>query len=132
MPAPYPEVVRALGQPRSPIAFAALPGAAVGIGCGLALTILTSLSWGLVTGGKPILSVPPFLIITFELAILVGSLANLTGLLLGGWRGGRAAIFPTGATFNGDRVGVYSAGQDLAVAARILRACGAEEVTHVP
>jgi hypothetical protein len=132
MAAPYPEVVAALGRPRSPIAFVALPGAAAGIGGGLALTILTSISWRLVTGGKPVVSLPPFVVISFELAVLAGSLATLAAVLLGGWRGGRAATFPISPRLGGHRLGVYAVGGDGAAAARALRESGAIEVVDVP
>jgi hypothetical protein len=131
MPAPYPEVMAAVGKPRSPIVFASLPGAAVGICCGAALTVTTSLALHLVTGGKPIVSVPPFVVISFELAILVGALATLAALLAGGWSGGRARAFPTGVPFSGERIGVFAAGGDRGLAVELLRACGAEEVSDV-
>jgi hypothetical protein len=131
MPAAYPEVMAALARPKSPIAFASLPGAALGVGSGFALTIGTSLVWHLVTGGKPVVSVPPFVVISFELAILVGSVATLAGLLAGGWWGGRPRAFPRAARFSGDRIGVFIAGADARRAAEILRASGAEEVVDV-
>jgi hypothetical protein len=131
MPAPYPEVMAALGKPQSPIAFASLPGAALGVGAGLALTIGTSLVWHLVTGGKPVVSVPPFVVISFELAILVGSIATLTALLAGGWYGGRPRAFPRDPPFSGDRIGVFIAGPNAGPAVEILRAAGAEEVVDV-
>jgi len=132
MPAPFPEVVAALGKPRSPVGFMALPGAVFGIACGVALTVLTSLSWRLVTGGKPIVSVPPFVVITFELAILLGALANLGAVLLGTWHGGRMSVFPAPGSFNGDRIGVVALGGERSVAERILRESGADEVADVP
>ena len=131
MPAAYPEVLEALERPKSPIAFASLLGAAIGLTAGLALTIGTSLVWNLVTGGKPVVSVPPFLVIAFELTILVGSLATLSALLAEGWLGSRPRPFPRVATFSGDRIGVFIAGADSRVAGEILRAAGAEEVTDV-
>ncbi len=131
MPAAYPEVMEALERPRSPIAFASLPGAALGVASGFALTIGTSLLWHLVTGGKPVVSVPPFVVISFELAILVGSLATLAALLAGGWQGGRARQFPRGVRFSGERIGVFIPGADARVAGEILRAAGAEEVRDV-
>ena len=131
MPAAYPEVLDALARPRSPVAFASLPGAAIGVASGLALTIGTSLLWHLVTGGKPVVSVPPFVVISFELAILVGALATLAALLAGGWHGGRPGAFPRGARFSGDRIGVFVPGADAAGAGAVLRAAGAEEVVDV-
>ena len=131
MPAAYPEVLDALERPRSPIAFASLPGAVVGAGAGAALAVGTSLLLHHVTGGKPVVSVPPFVVISFELAILVGAIATLTALLAGGWHAGRPQAFPRGTPFSGDRIGVFIAGADSRVAGEILRAAGAEEVTDV-
>jgi hypothetical protein len=130
-PAPYADVIAAVGKPRSPVAFVALPGAVVGIGSGLALTVVTSLSLHLVTGGKPIVSLPPFAIIAFELAVLVGSLANLGAVALGAWLGGKPRVFPECGSFTGDRIGVFARGLNMAAAARILRESGADEVIDV-
>ncbi len=131
MPAPFPEVVAAIGKPRSPIDFITLPGALVGLACGALLTIGTSLSWRLVTGGKPIVSLPPFVIVIFEVTVLVGSLTNLAAVALGSYLGGRRAAFPPPAAFNADRVGIFAAGGDPAEAERLLREAGAEEVSRV-
>jgi hypothetical protein len=131
MPAAYPEVLDALDRPRSPIAFASLPGAALGAGAGVALTVGTSLLLHLVTGGKPVVSVPPFVVISFELAILVGAIATLAALLAGGWQGGRPGAFPRDARFSGDRIGVFVPGADAEHAGELLRAAGAVEVVDV-
>ncbi len=95
---------------------------------GVTLTVGTSLAWPLVTGGKPIVSVPPFVIVIFEVSVLVGSLTNLLAVSIGSWRGGRAASFPAGLAFDADLVGVFAEGGDLAAAERMLRAEGAGEV----
>ncbi len=130
MPAPFPEVVAALGRPRSPIGFFTWPGALVGVFCGIGLTVGTSVAWGLVTGGKPIVSWPPFVIVIFEVTVLVGSLVNLVGVAVGSWRGGRAPIFPAHERFNGERIGVYVPAGTEEVE-RMLRQGGAEEVSRV-
>ena len=131
MPAPFPEVVAAIGKPRSRIDFVTFPGALLGLLCGIGLTVGTSLAWPLVTGGKPIVSVPPFVIIIFEVTVLVGSLTNLLAVSLGSWHGGRARVFPRHLKFNGDRIGVFAVGGDPALAEQLLRSCGAEEVGRV-
>lgn len=59
----------------------ALLGAASGTVTGFAFTILTSLSWPLIVGGKPIVSLPPFVIIAFALTILFGALSTFFGFL---------------------------------------------------
>jgi len=77
-----PEVEEILPGRRSKVRFFALIGAAGGTVTGLAFTILTSLSWPLVIGGKPIVSLPPFIIIAFALTILFGALSTFAGFLL--------------------------------------------------
>jgi hypothetical protein len=66
----------------SPIRYLTLSGALLGMIAGFALTIFTALSWPLITGGKPIISIPPFIIIAFELTILFGALASFAGFLI--------------------------------------------------
>jgi hypothetical protein len=128
MPAPFPEVVAAIGKPRSRIDFITFPGALLGLLCGIALTVGTSLAWPLVTGGKPVVSVPPFVIVIFEVTVLIGSLTNLVAVSVGSWYGGRARVFPRHPTFNADKIGVLAVGGDPTLAERVLRDCGAEEV----
>ena len=129
MPAPFAEVVEALGRPRSPVGYLALPGAAFGVGCGLALTILTSLSWRLVTGGKPIVSLPAFIVIAFELSVLMGAIANLLAVGIGSWYGGRRSVFPATVRCSGEDVGVFVVGGDRSAAEAILRENGATGVS---
>jgi hypothetical protein len=131
MPAAYPEVIAAVGKPRSRIDFVTLPGALLGILIGASLTAGTSLAWPLVTGGKPIVSWPPFLIVTFEVSVLVGSLVNLLAVAFGTRRGGRRDAFPEVGPFPSDRIAVHAGGDDLAAAERLLRSAGAAEVNRV-
>ena len=77
-----PEGEGVLPGKRSKVRFFALLGAASGTVTGFAFTILTSLSWPLIVGGKPIVSLPPFLIIAFALTILFGALSTFLGFLL--------------------------------------------------
>jgi hypothetical protein len=130
MPAPFPDVVEALGRPQSRLGLVTFPGAVVGFLCGIGLTVGTSLAWRLVTGGKPIVSIPPFVIVIFELTVLVGSLTNLVAVVVGAARGGRAQRAVSEADAVGERIAVFAAG-DPAAAARILRDGGAEEVRDV-
>ena len=58
-------------------------GALSGTITGFAFTIYTVLRWPLlITGGKPIVSIPPFIIIAFELTILFGAIATFLGFLI--------------------------------------------------
>jgi hypothetical protein len=131
MPAPFPEVVAALGRPRSPIQYITFPGALLGLLFGIALTVGTSLAWPLVTGGKPIVSVPPFVIVIFELTVLVGSLTNLVAVAVGTWVGARPRAFPTGAPFDPQLIALFASGGDSEAAERALRDAGAGEVRRV-
>lgn len=131
MPAPFPEVVAALGLRRSRLGFATWPGALLGLCAGVALPVVTSLAWPLVVGGKPIVSLPAFVVIIFELTVLVGSLTNLAASIALGWTRGGLRPLPGGRSFHGDRIGVLASAEDGGVAERLLAAAGAEEVSRV-
>ncbi len=130
MPAPFPEVVAALEKPRSTIDYATLPGALLGLVCGILLTWLTSLAWPLTTGGKPIVAVPQFLVIFFEMTVLIGAITNLVAVSVRSFLGGLSG-FPRGLAFDGERIGVFAAGGGDE-AERAVREAGALEVRRVP
>jgi len=81
-PVPHHAIDEALEKPPSPVRYFTLVGCLLGGATGLVLTIATALHYPLITGGKPIISIPPFLIIVFELTILFGGLLTLGGMLL--------------------------------------------------
>ena len=66
----------------SRLRYFALIGGLGGFGGGFALAALTALDWPIITGGKPIVSVPPFLLIDYLMTILFGSLISFAGFLL--------------------------------------------------
>ncbi len=76
------EIDTLLGQPPSKLPLFALGGALAGFGGGFLLAALTSLDWPVITGGKPIVAVPAFLLIGYLMTILIGSLASFAGFLL--------------------------------------------------
>jgi hypothetical protein len=59
-----------------------LVGALTGTATGFAFTTWTSMDWPLVVGGKPIVSIPAYVIIAFELTVLFGALATVIGLFV--------------------------------------------------
>ena len=71
-----------LKLPPSGVRFFALFGALTGIILGLAFTIFTVYHWPLITSGKPLISIPPFIIIAFATTILIGSLITFAGFLI--------------------------------------------------
>jgi len=132
MPAPMHEIedVMERGRPVSRVRLFTLIGALTGTASGFTLTIWSAMQWGLVTGGKPIASIPPFVVIAFELTILFGGLATALGMCLLG----RLPRFRPSAAydprFSNDRFGVAvqcPPGRGASVG-EILRGAGAEEV----
>lgn len=81
---PYPEhhIEEALGHGESPVRVWTLVGALTGTATGFGFTIFTSMDWPLVTGGKPIISIPAYVVIAFESTILFGALSTLIGLFI--------------------------------------------------
>jgi hypothetical protein len=71
-----------LKLPQSGVRFFALFGALSGIILGFAFTIFTVYNWPIITSGKPLVSIPPFIIIAFATTILIGSLITFGGFLI--------------------------------------------------
>jgi Ni/Fe-hydrogenase subunit HybB-like protein len=71
-----------LKQPKSPVRLITLAGAVAGLAGGFWLAIGTSLVNSLIVGGKPAVALIPFCVIGFEGTILIGSIANLIGLIV--------------------------------------------------
>jgi hypothetical protein len=132
-PVPRPELADALEHKVSPVRLFTLFGALSGTAFGFFYAIATSLDWPLVTGGKPIISWPPFIVIGFETTILIGSLATVAGMFLfaGLPKLGRAPGYDP--RFSDDKFGVVAFGgpAQLAEAREIFAAAGAEEVKDV-
>jgi hypothetical protein len=81
-PMPSHDLEHALHPPASPVRMFTLIGGLTGAAVGFALPTWTSLDWPLVTGGKPIISIPPMVIIAFELMILFAALSTVAGLFI--------------------------------------------------
>lgn len=82
--APYPEhhIEAALGYGQSPVRVFTLVGGLTGTATGFAFTTWTSMDWPLVVGGKPIVSIPAYVVIAFEMTVLFGALATVIGLFI--------------------------------------------------
>lgn len=80
---PYPthEAEHILHLKPSPMRFFTLLGALAGLLFGLWFTSWTSLDWPLIRGGKPIVAIPAFIIVTFELTVLFGGVISFLGFL---------------------------------------------------
>lgn len=82
MPYHVEEAEELLLQKPSRLRYFALVGALGGFGGGFIFAAFTALDWPINTGGKPIVSVPPFLLIGYLMTILFGSLISFVGFLL--------------------------------------------------
>src|SRR5262245_45048323 len=69
-------------RPLSKVRLFTLIGGLTGTCTGFFLTIWSSLVWGLVTGGKAPVSFPPFVVIAFELTILLGGLSTVLAVFV--------------------------------------------------
>jgi hypothetical protein len=70
------------GEP-SPVRWYTLAGALFGGISGFAICSFMALNWPMVMpAGKPHVSIPPYLVITFEATVLWGSFATLLGMLV--------------------------------------------------
>lgn len=81
---PFPEhhLEEALGYDQSPVRVFTLVGGLTGAAAGFGFTTFTSVDWPMVTGGKPIVSIPAYVVIAFEMTILFGALATVIGLFI--------------------------------------------------
>lgn len=130
-PVPYHEIEAALEQGPSIVRWVTFGGATLGLTGGFALCFYASVSYPLVVGGKELLSLPPFVVIGYESMILLGSLANLLGMLALARLPQVKAKVPYDRRFSEDRIGIWvPCDRDAAPRVeQMLRGHGAEEVT---
>jgi hypothetical protein len=82
MPFLSERAIETLDTPPSPTRYWILLGGIFGNFAGWALTIMLSIYWPHWVGNKPIISIPPFLIICFEMMVLCAAGAGLMGFIL--------------------------------------------------
>jgi len=81
-PCPRHEIDHALGNPSTIVPWIALAFGALGCLIGFSLPAWTASDWVLPVSGKPIVAIPPFTIIGFELTILFTAIHTLLGLAI--------------------------------------------------
>jgi molybdopterin-containing oxidoreductase family membrane subunit len=119
----------ALPSPPSPVRWWALAGGLAGFVLGLALPIWSHSIYGLDVGAKPHPSIPSYLIIAFELTVLLAGIANLAGLAFYSlWRGRRVPAYDP--RFSLDCFGVWApcTAADGARVQALFAASGAKEI----
>jgi hypothetical protein len=129
--APNHELEAALGHKVSPVRLFTLVGGVTGVIAGLAMTYWMSLDWPLDVGGKPIATVPPYVVFMFELMVLCGALSTVVGVIILS-----AALRRKGAAyhhrFSDDRIGLFvpCRPDEIPAVETLLRQSGAEEVRN--
>jgi len=129
-PVPSHELEHALHAGESPVRMFTLVGGLTGAATGFAFPTWTSLDWPLITGGKPIISIPAWVIIAFELTILFGALSTVAGLFINARLPQRRIMQVYDPGFSSDRFGVLvmpPAGKETQVR-DIMRESGAAEI----
>ena len=129
-PVPNHEIEHAMDEPESIVRFFTLFGAMLGTACGVGFTVLTSSAWPIPVSAKPIVSIPPYIVIMFELTILIGALSTLIGLLVNSRLRRNAPRSMYDPRFSDDKFGVMvTCGKDsIKKVEEILNSEGAEEV----
>lgn len=129
-PTSYHEIEHAAHFKPSGVRWFTLIGACTGTLCGFAMPLLMDADYPLVVGGKtPVFpSLPAYVVIGFELSILLGGLATIMGMIIMG-----KMPNPTqrilDKRFTDDRFGIFIPNAALNSApAKLLQECGAEEI----
>ena len=129
--APNHEIEEALDHPVSPVRLITLIAGLTGCAAGFGMTIWMSLDWPTMVGGKSIASIPPYVVIAFELTILLGALSTVAALVV------FSALFDKKGVaydprFSDDLIGIFvpvKADQQGTIE-QVFRAAGALEVRH--
>lgn len=132
-PLPLEEAQEVLELGKSKVRRFSLAGALLGAASGFAMAVSTALVFILPTGGRAIIAVPPYLVITYEMTILLGVLFTLIGFhVVSGLPAWRDKPYLPSA--NVDRFVVVVedvAGDRAAQAESIIRNSGAVEVQQM-
>lgn len=132
-PVPVHDAYEVLEYGVSSVRRFSLMGAIVGAISGFSLAVACALVFILPTGGRAIIAVPPFLIITYEMTILFGVLATLLGFhFVSGLPAWRDAPYRPEVIVDRFSVVVdYEEESQRADAERLLREAGAEDVHNM-
>jgi hypothetical protein len=127
------EFMEAMGLHNSPVRYWVLTGAIIGQGGGWATTIMLSIYWRHPVANMPVIAVPPFTIVGFELMVLLGALFGVAGLFFHCRMPNFRESPPHLRRFKQDRIGIVldcPAASDVRDAELLLRELGAEEIIY--
>ena len=129
-PTSYHEIEHAAGYKPSAVRFFTLAGGLTGMCLGFALPLILDYNYPLVVGGKQpgVLSLPAYVIIAFELTILLGAIMTILGILIMG-RIPNPKIKILDKRLTDDRFGIFIPNAVVeGPQAKLLKDCGALEV----
>jgi len=128
---PYPEGTFGEAEPVHKLFRWPLIGAACGFIVALVLTSGTQLAYPMVTGGKPILSIPPMTIILYEGSMLGAIIFTVIGILLES-RLPRLFMGAYDSRISDGYIGVTVTTEQDKVenAEQVLKSAGAEDITR--
>lgn len=129
-PIPSPEIEEAMDIHSSPVGMWALVGGITGCTTGVLLTAGTSLGYPMVTQGKPLVSLPPFVVFMFELTVLLTGIFGLVALLVHTRRPTKTLDPNYRTNFSVDRWGIFvtAEGNRRSEAEQLVRDTGAVEI----
>jgi len=127
--APNHEIDEAMDHSVSPVRLFTLIGGLTGCAAGFGMTIWMSLDWPLIVGGKTIASIPPYVVIAFELTILLGALSTVAAVALFSVLMGKRGI-AYDPSYSDDQIGIFVPGgaDQQGPVEQLLRTAGAVEV----
>jgi hypothetical protein len=129
--APNHELEDALGITGSPVSLFTLIGGLTGLCGGIGMTFWMSLDWPLLVGGKPIATVPPYVVFMFELMVLLGSLSTVAGIIILSLTRKTTGL-AYDPSFSDDQIGIFvpCGGADAPRVSQLLQDAGSVEVRH--
>ena len=132
-PVPSHELDRAIDDRPSRVRIFTLIGGLAGAITGYAMTIWMANNWPIMIGGKPLSSIPPYTIISFELTILFGGILTVLGLFAVGRMPRVKSERAYSKRFSSEEFGlvVRCRARDVVEVEGLLRTQGAKEVTLV-
>jgi hypothetical protein len=128
---PNHELEEALETPVSPVRLFTLIGGLTGTTAGASMTIWMNLDWPTLVGGKAIAAIPAFVVIMFELTILIGALSSVAGVIfLATLLRKKGVVYDE--RFSDDRIGVFvpASSDESRKLEQLFRNAGAVEVRH--
>jgi len=132
-PIPPHEILEELDERPSVVRRFTLIGGITGVICGFSIAAYSGVGYELplIVAGRPAVDWPPYVIIMFELMVLIGGLSTLIGVFVNARLPRALPRFEYAPEFTKDRFGVFAATTDVAGARAAFERAHALEVGEV-